>query len=410
MADTEGVVARWLLLLPRPPSEISFHSMQVAYGPGLTKALQDASRVTTETSKRTLLDVGVAYGNQSKSEFAGLQKLFATLYKMTCIICTEHSIDLQFENDVDGRFFLFGSPGNRSASGLQGTNTPDLPSLQQVAQCCRSWSRLCALESEVGEDLLRDFLRFREERAAHAIPNPAISRLPGGLSMMVTNDPSTMSDASPNSARRCHRSVAVGGTFDHLHAGHKLLLTMTAFALGVAVKPGTKNETYLTIGITGDELLKEKQYIEELEDWDQRQTSVKGFLLDFLELTSPIHVLQETQHHIESVSRGREIIDVFHSGLHVRYIEIFDPYGPTISDPDISALVISAETRAGGEAVNNKRQEKNWPPLEVLEVDVLDAVSDGSQGKDTEVGNNFRNKLSSTEIRSRIHQRRPLVS
>lgn len=36
----------------------------------------------------------------------------------------------------------------------------------------------------------------------------------------------------------------------------------------------------------------------------------------------------------------------------INYTRIADPYGPTITDRKISALVISHETRAGGKAVN----------------------------------------------------------
>jgi hypothetical protein len=36
----------------------------------------------------------------------------------------------------------------------------------------------------------------------------------------------------------------------------------------------------------------------------------------------------------------------------INYTRITDPYGPTITDRRISAIVISYETRAGGKAVN----------------------------------------------------------
>ena len=86
-------------------------------------------------------------------------------------------------------------------------------------------------------------------------------------------------------------------------------------------------------------------------------------------------------------------------------MEILDPYGPTITDPDITALVISAETRAGGEAVNNKRRDRNWPALEVFTVDVLDTEeSELPQDPDMR-SQDFQSKLSSTEIRSRLSQK-----
>ena len=98
-------------------------------------------------------------------------------------------------------------------------------------------------------------------------------------------------------------------------------------------------------------------------------------------------------------------MDIFESGLRIRYVEIFDPYGPTITDQAIEALVISAETRAGGDAVNKKRQEKHWPPLEVFEVGVVDGEDSISQGQTSTNAEDFQKKLSSTAIRARIYQK-----
>src|SRR5436305_13236575 len=44
----------------------------------------------------------------------------------------------------------------------------------------------------------------------------------------------------------------------------------------------------------------------------------------------------------------------------INYTRITDPYGPTITDRRISAIVISYETRAGGKAVNVRF---HLPPL-----------------------------------------------
>jgi phosphopantetheine adenylyltransferase len=56
-------------------------------------------------------------------------------------------------------------------------------------------------------------------------------------------------------------------------------------------------------------------------------------------------------------------------------------------------LALSLETRGGGAAVNEKRKEQGWDPLEVYEVAVLDASEEGT------VDETFQSKLSSTEIR-----------
>ena len=105
----------------------------------------------------------------------------------------------------------------------------------------------------------------------------------------------------------------------------------------------------------------------------------------------------------ESGPNGHAVIVTLASGLQIKFVEIWDPFGPTITDKDISALIISAETRSGGKAVNDKRAEKGWPGLEVLEVDVLDSKDNvESAGQQAADKDDFHSKLSSTEIRRKL--------
>ena len=41
--------------------------------------------------------------------------------------------------------------------------------------------------------------------------------------------------------------------------------------------------------------------------------------------------------------------------ITVEPAQIFDIYGPTITDPDLQCLVVSQETSGGGQAVNKER-------------------------------------------------------
>ena len=75
-------------------------------------------------------------------------------------------------------------------------------------------------------------------------------------------------------------------------------------------------------------------------------------------------------------------------------MEISDPYGPTVTEEDITALVVSKEKRSGGAMINNERAKKGWQGLEVFEVDVL-------QLGDAPEAENFASKISSTDIRRR---------
>lgn len=151
---------------------------------------------------------------------------------------------------------------------------------------------------------------------------------------------------------KSHRVVAVGGTFDHLHDGHKILLTMSAFF--------AKRE--LIVGITGQALLVKKEYREAMQSYKVRKSLVEKFL---------------------------SAVD---STIKVSFYEIQDVCGPTATIEEIDALVVSAESEKGGAFINNERQKKGWHPLFVHRIDV---VGGGSES------DNWQGKLSSTELRRR---------
>ncbi|MCJ1453444.1 hypothetical protein MMC28_003791 [Mycoblastus sanguinarius] len=393
MADGNKSRRIWLLLLPRPPSDVSLNTLRVAYGPGLTRALQDASKVSAGALTPTL-DIAIAYEDYPTFKFLRVQSLLGLMYRLICVICTEQSIDLHYDNDVDARFVLFHKKTGSISQQAELNNS--IIDLVVLARCRRAWECFCSLESESGETLAREFLKIRTEHLGQSVEAFSQYRVPGGLSIQSTHHHNDSSE----DVRRQHLSVAVGGTFDHLHAGHKLLLTMTALVLDPKSTPGR----CLTVGITGDELLKKKKYQEELEDFYQRQSAIQDFLLDILEFVSPKHVLESTRDIPSSQPHGREVHNTLKSGLTIKYVEIFDPCGPTITDEAITALVLSAESRAGGKVVNDKRGEKGWLALDVFEVDVLYAGEDGDGGT-TGAESKFESKISSTEIRRRIHQR-----
>lgn len=148
-----------------------------------------------------------------------------------------------------------------------------------------------------------------------------------------------------------HSIVAVGGTFDHLHDGHKLLLTASSFL----------TRDLLIVGLTGDKLLVNKKYSEAMQTYQQRSTNVR----DFLKKIYPL--------------------------LNISIVKINDIYGPTVENPDIEALVVSKETSAGAGQINHERRNKGWNLLKVYEIDVVGS-SLGAKGM-------WKDKLSSTELR-----------
>jgi phosphopantetheine adenylyltransferase len=71
---------------------------------------------------------------------------------------------------------------------------------------------------------------------------------------------------------------------------------------------------------TADEMLKSKSHADYLESFDERSAHLHSFL-----------------------------VDLDHS-LEYQVVALKDVYGPTASDRDISALVVSRESAAGGQA------------------------------------------------------------
>lgn len=140
--------------------------------------------------------------------------------------------------------------------------------------------------------------------------------------------------------------AGLGGTFDHLHEGHKLLITT---ALNVAEQ--------VVIGLTTDELLKNKKYASKLEDYETR----KKHLLKYLKKISNLD--------------------------RVSIVELNDPYGPPAYEKKYEVLVASHETYTNAIEINNLRKEKELSPLIIVLIPIL---------KDK------NKKISSTDIRKNL--------
>lgn len=326
------------------------------------------------------------------------QQLVADLYKLICVSAAQESIETDGPGGVDARLVLIAYPqdGQLPEAPAVSATKQELEGpaidLYTLARHRTPWDTVYSTQCEQGETILNQYLSVSK-------PPKRISRIPGSPpSIDNTKSPNATSEAPVNSVD--HLSVAVGGTFDHLHIGHKLLLTMFAFTIGRSGTGSTNSSRILTVGITGDSMLKNKKYADELESWKCRQASVQRFLSSLVyygldDDDGDVDVKEVN----EPGPNGHALHVRYPSGLVIRYVEIWDPFGPTITDKDISALVLSLETRGGGAAVNDKRKEQGWDALEVFEVAVLVASEEGS------VDETFQSKLSSTEIRRKRSER-----
>ncbi|XPS94302.1 Pantetheine-phosphate adenylyltransferase [Ascochyta lentis] len=385
---------RALLLLPPAPASSTYASLKAAYHAPLSNVLRELRR----TQEPTLLEIALPcphlYGHLDEARgplYDATQQLVADVYKLICIIAAKDAIDTEDAEGVDARVILVAHPRDGKLQHLSEDSTPEQElqgpaiSLHTLAQGARKWSTVYSVESEEGERLSKSFLAISKDTK--------VSRVRGGVVVNASASDSTTATAVKKDyyPTMKHMSVAVGGTFDHLHIGHKLLLTMFAFVLGR--RQQSDNASVLTVGITGDALLVNKKFADQLESWKARQEATHSFLHSIVYFGQPDDNRVQIKEVDEPGPNGHAVHVSYPFGLTIRYVEIWDPFGPTITDKEITALALSLETRGGGAAVNEKRREQGWDPLEVYEVAVLDASEEGS------VDETFQSKLSSTEIR-----------
>jgi phosphopantetheine adenylyltransferase len=394
-----------LLLLPPIPQPSTYPAVKAAYHSPLFLALKSIKESTT--GRRTLdvaLPCPYLYGKASLPRsrlYAQTQEVVANVYKLVCVIAAQQDIEVA---DVDGdavdvRLLLVAYPRD---GVLKGNVDPQLAGwvgpvidLGMLARSRRAWKTVWSVETEQGEQLLKNF----ESALSRTCYN--LKKLRGGV-VRVDNSTTASSEADGHDCD----SVAVGGTFDHLHIGHKLLLTMTAFAIDAPTdSDDARREKMLTVGMTAADLLAKKKHAELLQSWRTRTERTHAFLRGILSFQPQGESLERVEEVHNAGANGHSIlirIPCSSGTLLLRYVEIWDPFGPTITDAEIDTLVVSGETRSGGQMVNDKRKELSMSGLEIFEVHVLDAEEEKEDGQSSEsqsLESAFQAKLSSSKIR-----------
>ena len=130
-------------------------------------------------------------------------------------------------------------------------------------------------------------------------------------------------------AMKKYRKVVVGGTFDRLHLGHKALLRK-AFEVG----------KYIYIGLTSDEIIKNKPYAERILPYELRLRD----LLKFFEINGY---------------------------KNYRIIKIYSAIGFADRIKSLDAIVVSEETYKGALLVNRAREEKGLKPLDIVVIKLV---------------------------------------
>ena len=410
--SSPATTKRAFLLLPGVSLPLSKQSLRAAYTPTFASLLPSLSK---QVSGRDVyrLDIGIVLSQPYMSTDPGLrtqnypdfQALIGEVYTLVCIVAAQQQIDLDIPGGLDVRVILLEPPNNSISDQKPRSLSGPLINFQTLASSLRSTTQIYTTESETGISLSVQLVALCQP---HHKATPTITHLPSGSSLRYPSPSQVGNPLPPITPSKPHHSIAVGGTFDHLHIGHKLLLTFTVF-LASPLPPSTPRK--ITIGITTDALLENKKHATVLESWEIRQQRTAEFVEGILCFADPsIISSMKREEFIDEPGPNGKIVrhtytptssEALESSIVINYTSISDPFGPTITDEDISALVISAETRAGGKAVNDKRVEKGWKELEVFEVDVLDASPDyeEEEGSKTE---GFEKKISSTEIRRRM--------
>jgi phosphopantetheine adenylyltransferase len=388
-----------LLLLPYPPDPLNRASLNAAYRPSLRSALSKLRRPTGASKLVVAVAWPVLHGQFLRSKtlsWPEAQALLAGIYSIISILCAQLSIGTEVDggpNSVDAAVvFIDDDRNKRYTSDFRPAIEPNntvVVDMATFASAYFPWNLIFSVRSELGFHVYQNYLKFAEGK--QTLLQSQLVPVEGGLTLNVAKGESPTSPVQTPT----YPVVCLGGTFDYLHPGHKLLLTAGALLLQVPRRGDPSPPCRYIIGITGDEMLRNKKFAEYVQTWEERARNVIIFLAQLLELSSR-GWKDGTRPRIHE--KDGDFRASFRDGtIQIECVRIQDAFGPTITVKEIEALIVSGETRSGGQAVNEKRAEQGWHALEVYEVDVLDAEEVSDEPTKTE--EDFASKISSTVIR-----------
>ena len=132
-------------------------------------------------------------------------------------------------------------------------------------------------------------------------------------------------------------NVAVGGTFDELHRGHKTLLKKP-FEIG----------KHVLIGLSTEEFADKMNKPHIVAPYEQRLKDLEGFLQ-------------------KSGWSDRTTI-----------VPLDDPFGAAATKERVDALVVSRETEKTASKINKRRKLNRLPPLQIVVIDMVPSENHGT--------------------------------
>lgn len=124
-----------------------------------------------------------------------------------------------------------------------------------------------------------------------------------------------------------YRHAVLGGTFDHLHRGHKHLL-MAAFQQAEKV----------SIGLSLAHLSHHKRFAKSIQPYDERHEQLAAYF------------------------KSQDVLE------RATILPLSDIYGITLNTNDLDVLLVTEATAANGTLVNQERNKRHFPPLAIIRV------------------------------------------
>lgn len=105
----------------------------------------------------------------------------------------------------------------------------------------------------------------------------------------------------------------------------------------------------------------------------------------------------------QRIMKVKEFLEDIDSSITYNVVPINDMYGPTKEDPTLEMIVVSEETKRGGDKVNELRLQKNLNKLDIYTVEL--AIDKKINNKDMEAkisSSNHRIGLLGTRLQAPV--------